>query len=107
MASSSCKVVSYQRPGRLTPPQAGGLRAGAVILKPGGIMDWHSTDRREELIVVIEGGVVLELQSMAGRRRIMRLSAGYSAFLPSQTPHRVVNRSRTTARYLYITAPVT
>ena len=107
MTPSSCKIVSYQRPGCLTPPQAKGLRAGAVVLKPGDMMDWHSTRQREELIVVVEGRIALELQSTARRRRTVSLLAGRCAFLPSRVLHRVVNRSKAPARYLYVTAPVT
>lgn len=75
-----------------------------MILKSGGIMDWHSTERREELIVVVEGEVVLELQPVTGRPRLIRMAAGRCAFLPSRVLHRVVNRSKRIARYLYITA---
>ena len=98
---------SYRSAGRLIPRRDSGLRAGAVILKPGDIMDWHSTLRREELIIVIEGRIVLEWQSTAGRQRAMSLSAGRCAFLPSRVMHRVVNGSKVAAHYLYITAPVT
>ena len=68
-------------------------------------MDWHSTGAREELLIALEGRVRVERRS---RERVgaMALAAGLSLFLPSHTRHRVVNRSGTTARYIYITAPV-
>ena len=107
MTPALFRVVSHARAGRLTPPRAKGLRAGAVRLAPGEIMEWHSTREREELIVVIAGRVALELQSIEGRRRIAPLAAGQSAFLPSHTLHRMVNRSRTAVHYIYITASAT
>ena len=97
---------SVHRAGRLAPPSAKGLRSAVVILKPGEVMDWHSTGAREELLIVLEGRVRVERRS---RERVgaMALAAGQSLFLPFHTRHRVVNRSGTTARYIYITAPVT
>ena len=61
-------------------------------------MDWHSTKEREELLVMLEGRVQLELQTSR-----MSLRAGQCAWLPPRTLHRVVNRSTTPARYVYVT----
>ena len=145
-------MASYGRPGRLLPRRERGLRAGSVMLHPGYAMDWHSTKRREELLIILIGRVHLEVQAppprhgpqrfasqseasgahggaralegagcrpirggVAGaasaargaprtaRRRLLR--AGQCALLAKDTLHRVVNRSRATARYLYVTAP--
>jgi len=96
---------SYLRPGRLA-PQARSLRARAVTLAPGGVMDWHSTEAREELVIALAGCVVLEVAS-ASRRIGRLLRQGWCAFVPARTRHRVVNRSRRRARYLYVTAPIT
>ena len=96
------RPVSCRRPGRLTPPQATGVRASAVRLSAGSVMDWHSTKEREELLVMLEGRVRLELCSQ--RQRSLSLRAGQCAWLPSQTLHRVVNRSAVSARYVYVTA---
>ena len=103
------RVRSYQRHGRLVPREAKGLRAGAVVLRPGEMMAWHSTRDREELLVALSGQLQLEYcgsrtASPHACRRSLR--AGQCAFLPRVTLHRVVNRSRTLAAYLYITAPV-
>ena len=100
------RVSSYRRGGRLVPYAARGLRAGSVALKRGEVMDWHSTDSREELLIALRGRVSVEVCD--ARRRIRRslLRAGSCLFLPSRTTHRVVNRSRVEARYLYITAPI-
>jgi len=95
---------SYRRAGRLVPRRSHGLRAGSVVLKPRQAMDWHSTKDREELLIILAGGVSLEVQTLRRRRRARSLSAGQCAFIPAETTHRVVNRSRTIARYLYVTA---
>ena len=98
-------TASWRRAGRLVPRAAPGLRARAVILPRGGLMDWHSTERREELIIALAGTVALEVLGRSGRRTATRLGAGRCAFLGPATVHRVVNRSRAPARYLYVTAP--
>jgi len=98
---------STRQAGRLVPPQAQGLRAAVVRLGRGQLMDWHSTRAREELLIALAGRVDLEIRLSA--RRVRRLSLGQhqSVFLPAQTLHRVVNRSETPARYIYVTASVT
>ena len=69
-------------------------------------MTWHSTRQREELLLVLLGRVELEWYTLHGRCRRAALTGGQCAFLPSQVLHRTVNRSRTPARYLYVTAPI-
>ena len=96
---------SYEQTGRLTPPDARSLRAGAVALDPHAVMDWHSTKAREEFLVVLSGQVVLEVGVSSKSIRRVTLHAGRCAFLPPATLHRVVNRATTQSHYLYVTAP--
>ena len=96
------RFTSWRRPGRFTPPRAAGLRAGAVRLNTGGVMDWHSTREREELLVMLEGRVQLELRLSHRTSRVL-LRVGACAWLPPHTLHRVVNRSAVSARYVYVT----
>ncbi|MDP3722100.1 MAG: cupin domain-containing protein [Candidatus Omnitrophota bacterium] len=99
-------IASYLRQGRLVPQRGRGLRAGAVRLAPGDVMDWHSTLAREELLIVLRGWVSVEVQDSRARRHRSRLTAGECAWLPPQTRHRVLNRSLAEAAYIYVTAPV-
>ena len=99
------RTRSYHRKGRLVPRRAVGLRAGSVVLKPGEQMPWHSTRAREELLLAFQGRVIVEAGLSSRRIRRVILGAGRCLFLPRETPHRVVNRSRALARYLYISAP--
>ena len=99
------RVISFRQPGRVVPRRAAGLAAAAVRLRCGEQMAWHSTKAREELLLVLEGRVVLEVER-SGRRPLRRaLGAGSCALIPSQMWHRVRNPSRPPARYLYVTAP--
>ena len=87
------------------PRRTAGLRAGAVVLRPGEVMDWHSTKSREELLIALGGLVHVEVERLprAAPRRIP-LKNGTCLFLPPQTLHRVVNASTKPGRYVYVTA---
>jgi mannose-6-phosphate isomerase-like protein (cupin superfamily) len=99
------EVRSYRRAGRLTPLGATGLRAGAVTLRPGGVVGWHSTRQREELLIALSGRIQVEIRERRRKPLRLVLNAGSCAVLPRATPHRVVNRSTRNAHYLYVTAP--
>lgn len=103
--SSIILLASVRRAGRLLPRRGAGLRAGVVALKPGEVMEWHSTDAREELLILLKGWVRVEIGSLRRARRQVRLGDRQLLFLPSHTRHRVINGSTKLARYLYITAP--
>ena len=108
MRMPGVRKTSYRRAGRLVPRGARGLRARAVALGRGGMMAWHSTRLREELLIALTGTMHVEIEPPAkGRTRSLILKAGDCVFLPRATVHRVVNRSPGAARYLYVTAPAT
>ena len=96
---------SFRRAGRLVPRRARGLRARSVVLARSASMPWHSTDRREELLIILEGRVQLETQRARAPVRVVPLRAGECVFLPVRTVHQVVNHSRRRAQYVYVTAP--
>ncbi len=100
------RIGSIRKPGRLVPSTARALRARAVQLPPAGIMAWHSTLTREELLIGCQGRLDVEIRRAGQRVRQVRLSAGRTTFLPSHTWHRVVNRSAMSARYIYVTASI-
>lgn len=80
------------------------MRAGAVVLRPSKIMDWHSTKSREELLIALQGLVQVEVQRSHRPPRRIPLKNGACLWLPPHTRHRVVNAAKTPAHYLYITA---
>ena len=95
---------STARAGRIGPRRRRGLRSRVVVLRTGGVMEWHSTRTREELLLVLMGRLQLEARASSGRMRTLTLTSGEYAVIPSQTWHRLRNRSRARARYLYVTA---
>ncbi|MEN6311662.1 MAG: cupin domain-containing protein, partial [Acidobacteriota bacterium] len=82
------------------PPETSTMRSGLVILAPGKSMDKHSTERFEELVVVLEGEGEMHL---AGGE-VLKLEAGCAAYCPPQTEHDVRNVGAKTLRYLYVVA---
>lgn len=89
---------SYRKSGRLIPKREKGLRARSVALDAAAVMPWHTTGSREELLLVIAGRVRVEL-----KRGFRTVAAGDSLFLPAQTAHQVVSRSKGIVRYVYVT----
>ena len=83
-------------------PPAAHLHSRAVTLRPGARMDWHTTGTREELLIVVQGGVVVETR-VARRLRRQAVSGGQTLFLPPRVAHQVVNAGRHAARYIYVT----
>ncbi len=99
-------VRSILQSGRLVPKTAQGLKAQVVVLAPAGVMNWHSTGSREELLIILEGQAQLEIQISPHAIRRVHFRLGRCVFLPSQTTHRIVNRSKAKVRYLYVTGPI-
>ena len=95
---------SYRRPGKLLPQSARHFKGRSIRLPAGEAVEWHSPRRREEVILIFRGSVSLEVRDGDGRIHATRLTDGRLAFITPQVWHRVVNRSRRQAHYLYITA---
>jgi len=94
----------YHHPGRLVPPDAKHLRGRSMRLLPGETVAWHTTGKREEVIIVLAGSLRLDLADGGRVARTTTLSVGHCVFLPQAVAHRVVNRFTRIARYLYFTA---
>ena len=103
--SRGLRMGSSRRAGRLIPRREAGLRAAVVVLPGGGVMDWHSTRDREELLIILHGLVRLETRQPSGRLRSRPLPAGRCVWFPAHVMHRLVNPARQPARYIYVTGP--
>jgi len=90
-------VPGYQRilggpPGNRT------LRSGFVQLEPGDAVGEHSTEQKEELIIVLDGEGELQLNGTGS----MAIARGLTAYCPPDTHHNVVNTGSTVLRYVYV-----
>lgn len=94
---------SYAQAGKLVPKAAKRLRSRSVRLPPHGVMGWHSTGRREELLIALAGSVRVEYRNGRGRTQATAVRAGQCAFIPSGVRHRVINQTPRVSQYLYMT----
>ena len=95
---------SFRAARKLIPPTAKYFKGRSMHLPRGAAVPWHTTGRREEVLVVLEGTPILHHYGTTGRLRQDRLKAGDCVFLASGTVHCVQNPFRLMARYLYFTA---
>jgi quercetin dioxygenase-like cupin family protein len=92
-------VASLDEIGLVTPEDAKRMRARVVELEPGKAVGEHTTEDREELIVVLEGAIVV-----IGPEGEHPLKVGQAAFIPLDTVHNVKNMTKKKARYMYVLA---
>lgn len=77
-----------------------GLCSGFVTLKRGKSVGLHSTGKKEEIIIVLEGRAQV---SIAGKYFILK--DRMVLYIPSNTLHNVKNIDTRLFKYLYVTAP--
>ena len=81
------------------PPVSQMLKSGVVTLRPGESVGEHVTKEREEVLVVLEGDVVLKNEAEE-----IPLAAGQTYFIPEGKTHDVSNTGVVPARYLFAVA---
>ena len=82
------------------PPRTHTMRSGLVNLAPGRDVGLHSTEKNEEMLVILEGRGEVELE---GFGRLM-ISAGRIAYVPPKTRHNVFNTGTGPLKYIFIVA---
>ena len=83
-------------------PQTKGMRSGLVQLSPGQEIGAHSTEDKEEALVILSG----KAKIFYGERSSLLAKAPALVYIPSHTAHNVKNSGRVTLRYVYVVAPV-
>jgi mannose-6-phosphate isomerase-like protein (cupin superfamily) len=76
------------------------IRSGMVTLAPGKDVGWHSTEKYEELLIVLDG----EGKLFAKGHPDMEIARGQIAYNPPRTEHNVVNSGTKPLRYIYVVA---
>jgi oxalate decarboxylase/phosphoglucose isomerase-like protein (cupin superfamily) len=84
------------------PPQTAGMRSGVVVLQPGASVGRHSSGKREEIIVLLEGSGEVRVAGVPP----LAVGAGTAAYVPPQRSHDVVNTGVRPLRYVYVVSPV-
>ena len=83
----------------IKPPTSQRLKSGLVVLKKGEEIGPHSTDEKEEMIIILKGEAILEIE---GDNK--KIQPGHIVYIPKNTGHNVRNDSEVTLKYIYITA---
>ena len=91
------KVLGFQRI-LGGPPSTVRMKSGLVSLEPGETVGTHSTDNKEELIIVMEGNG----QMVFDGYNSVKLSVGENAYCPPHTEHNILNNSDKILRYIYV-----
>jgi quercetin dioxygenase-like cupin family protein len=76
------------------------MRSGVVALARGKSVGKHSTERYEELVIVLQGQG--EIQITGGQK--LGLHKDEAAYCPPHTEHDVLNTGTDTLRYIYVVA---
>jgi mannose-6-phosphate isomerase-like protein (cupin superfamily) len=82
----------------MKPPQTVTMRSGLVKLEPGKDVGLHSTEKNEEMLVILEGQGEVEMEGF-GR---MTIAAGRTAYVPPKARHNVFNTGTGPLTYIFI-----
>jgi len=83
-------------------PETAGFRSGFVNLDPGQDIGEHSTESKEEALVILNGRGEISCKGEPA----FTVEAGNLVYIPPHTAHNVKNTGNETLRYVYIVAPV-
>ena len=82
-------------------PQTSGMRGGAVRLKPGESIGWHSTKANEESLLILHGSGTASIEGHPD----VPLHERMLAYIPPDTKHNVTNTGTDVLEYVWIVAP--
>ena len=94
------KIIRLDGPGRIIgPPHSRVLKSGHVVLNPGEEVGEHVTEKREELILIIDGTASITEE---GKKFV--LCKGEAAYINEGKRHNVINETEKPLRYVYTVA---
>ena len=82
------------------PPQSVSMRSGKVVLQPGEAVGKHSTEKKEVLIIILDG----EGQFLYGDNHSLVFDSNSVLYCPPLTEHNVINAGATPLTYIYVVA---
>jgi mannose-6-phosphate isomerase-like protein (cupin superfamily) len=100
------KVITLQSHGQDVtpvlsgPPETVAMRSGLVVLAPGKSVGKHSTQKNEELLVILDG----EGEMIFSSGSKLALKANEALYCPPETEHNVTNTGTRPLRYVYVVA---
>ena len=94
--------LSAQSESLFKPQETVGIKSGHVVLKKGEASGRHSTQDREEILIIRSGKGILEIDG----KDALRVDESYTVYIPPQTWHNVKNDTKKILDYVYVTAPI-
>jgi mannose-6-phosphate isomerase-like protein (cupin superfamily) len=79
------------------------MRGGAVKLRPGESVGWHSTTEHEEALVVLRGKGTVKIE----RKADVPVHENMLAYIPPATKHNVTNTGTELLEYVWVVAAIT
>lgn len=87
----------------IKPDESVKLHSGCVTLQPGESVGEHSTEEREEIIVVLQGEGSASTDSLPDP---MIFRAPAIVYFPPRTRHNITNTGDSPLRYIFTVTPV-
>jgi len=79
-------------------PQTAGMRSGHVNLMPGQDIGEHSTDNKEEAIIILKG----KAQILSEQSDPISAESESLIYIPANTKHNIKNIGQGTLQYVYV-----
>lgn len=83
----------------LKPPVSNNIKSGYVILHTGEEIGEHITDKKEEVIYIVEGEAKITIEGVEEYAE-----SGSMIYIPPQKKHNVKNESDENLKYIYVTS---
>jgi len=80
------------------PPQSVTMRSGKVVLQSGDSVGKHSTEDKEELIIILDG----EGQFLYGDHHSLTINSNSVLYCPPMIEHNILNTGSTPLHYIYV-----
>jgi len=96
------KLTSTEKYQRLISKELGsyGIKSGHVILKPSENVGEHTTDEREEVIIVLKG----KGKAIIGKNEIFNIESNIVLYIPPKTLHDIKNTGSDPLEYIFVTS---
>jgi len=96
------KLDSAEKYQRLLSKELGtsGIKSGHVVLMPGENIGEHTTDEREEVIIVLKGNG----EAIIGKDNILKIENDIVLYIPPKTLHDIKNTGSDKLEYIFVTS---
>ncbi len=96
------KLTSTEKYQRLISRELGssGIKSGHVVLKPGENVGEHTTNDKEEVIIVLKG----KGKAIIDKDSIFNIENNIVLYIPPKTLHDIKNTGSSSLEYIFVTS---